>query len=68
MPHRYAAKLKRLSDGRLLFAANGVPKNQRNSYLLASGRVFFEARVLDSQMQGNISVDSPLSQDQPGLT
>jgi hypothetical protein len=61
MPRKYAAELKPLLDGQLQFVANGVLKNQKQSYLLASGLAFFAIHGLVSQKQRKTSVDSALS-------
>jgi hypothetical protein len=67
MPRKYAAESKPLSDGQLQFVANGVLKNQKKSYLLASGPAFFAIHGLVSQMQRRTSVDSALSHVQLGF-
>jgi len=58
MPRKSAAESKLLSDARLQFVANDVLKNQKKSYLLASGLAFFAIRELVSQKQRKTSVDS----------
>jgi hypothetical protein len=67
MPRKYAAESKPLLDGQPQFVANGALKNQKKSYLLASGPAFFAIHGLFFQMQRRTSVDSALPRVLPGF-